>query len=136
MLSACAFPNVKTLLPILQAQVKQETTLMTDEARQYKKIGQAFGSHQVVVHSRNEYVRGVAHTNTIEGFFSIFKRGMKGVYQHCKSNHLQRYLNEFDFRYNTKDISDLERANVALSGVIGKRLTYQGNSLIKQKNEI
>lgn len=117
--------NVKTLLPILQAQVKQETTLMTDEARQYKKIGQAFGGHQVVVHSRKEYVRGVAHTNTIEGFFSIFKRGMKGVYQHCKSNHLQRYLNEFDFRYNTKDIADLERSDKIVLGMIGKRLNYK-----------
>jgi len=116
--------NVKTLLPILQAQVKQETTLMTDEARQYKKIGQAFGNHQVVVHSRNEYVRGVAHTNTIEGFFSIFKRGMKGVYQHCKSNHLQRYLNEFDFRYNTKDNTDNERTALLLERAVGKRLTY------------
>jgi transposase-like protein len=117
--------NVKTLLPILQNCVKQETTLMTDEAKQYIKIGKEFKEHGVVVHSRKEYVRGSVHTNTIEGFFSIFKRGMKGVYQHCKNNHLQRYLCEFDFRYNTKDNTDSERADVVLASVRGKRLTYR-----------
>ena len=75
-----------------------------------------------------EYVRGNSHTNTIEGFFSIFKRGMKGVYQHCKSNHLQRYLYEFDFRYNTKDIADIERVSNIVAGFIGKRLTYKTSS--------
>lgn len=86
--------NVKTLLPILKNEVKQETILMTDEAKQYVKIGKEFNDHGAVVHSRKEYVRGTVHSNTIEGFFSIFKRGMKGVYQHCKSNHLKRYLCE------------------------------------------
>ena len=118
------FTNVKTLMPIIEKQVKQETTLMTDEARQYIKIGKSFKDHQVVVHSHKEYVRGNFHTNTIEGFFSIFKRGMKGVYQHCKSNHLHRYLSEFDFRYNNKDVSDVERADNILKGFVGKRLTY------------
>jgi hypothetical protein len=70
-------------------------------------------------------VRGNTHTNTIEGFFSIFKRGMKGVYQHCKSNHLQRYLYEFDFRYNTKEMSDIDRTGLLLGQAIGKRLTYK-----------
>ena len=119
------FTNVKTLLPILQNSVRQETTLMTDEAKQYHRIGKAFKDHQVVVHSKKEYVRGNTHTNTIEGFFSIFKRGMKGVYQHCKSNHLQRYLYEFDFRYNTKDNTDIERTALLLGQAIGKRLTYK-----------
>jgi len=118
------FVNVKTLMPILQNQVKQETILMTDEAKQYIKIGKEFKQHDVVVHSKKEYVRGNSHTNTIEGFFSIFKRGMKGVYQHCKSNHLQRYLYEFDFRYNTKDVVDVERADSIIEGFVGKRLTY------------
>jgi transposase-like protein len=117
--------NVKTLLPILQGAVKQETILMTDEARQYVKIGKEFKDHGVVVHSRKEYVRGSVHTNTIEVFFSIFKRGMKGVYQHCKSNHLKRYLCEFDFRYNTKDIEDSQRADNIVLGFIGKRLMYR-----------
>jgi len=121
--------NVKTLLPILQSAVKQETTLMTDEARQYIKIGKEFKDQGVVVHSRKEYVRGSVHTNTIEGFFSFFKRGMKGVYQHCKSNHLKRYLCEFDFRYNTKEITDSERAEAVLAGVMGKRLTYRISSM-------
>lgn len=71
-----------------------------------------------------EYVRGDIHTNTIEGFFSIFKRGMKGIYQHCKSTHLKRYLCEFDFRYNGRDLTDSERTILALQGIKGKRLTY------------
>lgn len=69
----------------------------------------------------------IVHTNTIEGFFSIFKRGMKGVYQHCKSNHLKRYLYEFDFRYNTKDVEDSERTVDIIAGVIGKRLMYKAS---------
>lgn len=117
--------NVKTLLPILQNCMKQETTLMTDEARQYIKIDKEFKEHGVVVHSRKEYVQGSFHTNTIERFFSIFKRGMKGAYQHCKNNHLQQYLYEFDFRYNAKNIDDSQRADNIILGVIGKRLTYR-----------
>jgi hypothetical protein len=74
----------------------------------------------VVVHSRKEYVRGSVYTNTIEGFFSIFKRGMKGVYQHCKNNHLKRYLCKFDLRYNAKNNTDSERADMVLAGVHGK----------------
>lgn len=118
------FVNVKTLLPILQKSVKPETTLITDEAKQYVRIGKEFKQHEVVVHSAKEYVRGNVHSNTIEGFFSIFKRGMKGVYQHCKNTHLQRYLREFDFRYNTKDVSDNERMGLLLGQAVGKRLTY------------
>jgi len=118
------FTDSKTLMPILQKEVKPETTLMTDEAKQYIKIGKNFKDHQVVVHSKKEYVRGSAHTNTIEGFFSIFKRGMKGIYQHCKGHHLHRYLAEFDYRYNSKDISDLQRSDNVLKGFVGKRLTY------------
>lgn len=117
--------NAKTLLPILKENVAKETTIITDEARQYSKVGNEFKKHDFVVHSAKEYVRGNVHTNTIEGFFSIFKRGMKGVYQHCKSNHLQRYLNEFDFRYNTKDVNDIDRAGVLLEMTRGKRLTYK-----------
>lgn len=125
-------PNVKadTLKPIIMKQLHQATALMTDEASQYKKIGQEFKSHEVVRHSLDEYVRGDAHTNTIEGYFSIFKRGMKGIYQHCSEQHLKRYLCEFDFRYNERGIEDSMRTNVALSGAVGKRLLYRDSSKV------
>lgn len=120
--------NANTLRPILNAQIAAESRLMTDEARVYIPLGKAFASHDVLNHSIGEYVRGDAHTNTIEGYFSIFKRGMKGVYQHCNERHLKRYLAEFDFRYNEREalgVNDLERAEMALIGIKGKRLTYR-----------
>lgn len=98
--------------------------MMTDEARVYYPLCRNYMSHEVVQHSIGEYVRGGVHTNTIEGYFSIFKRGMKGVYQHCSKKHLKRYLAEFDFRYNERGLSDSERAESALKGISGKRLTY------------
>lgn len=103
-------------------------TLCTDDATWYKPIGKAFGKHETVNHSAGEYVRGSAHTNTVEGFFSIFKRGMKGVYQHCGEQHLQRYLHEFDFRYSNRialGVDDCERTTRAIKGASGKRLTYR-----------
>jgi hypothetical protein len=102
--------------------------VMTDEAAWYKTLGTMFASHQAVEHSVDEYVRGLVHTNTVEGYYSIFKRGMKGVYQHCKEKHLHRYLAEFDFRYSNRvalGIDDVARADRALKGIVGKRLTYQ-----------
>ncbi|HEY1723601.1 MAG TPA: IS1595 family transposase [Magnetospirillaceae bacterium] len=105
----------------------EKSTLMTDEANHYKLIGKDFASHQTVNHSRKEYARGAATTNTVEGFFSIFKRGMKGVYQHCSEQHLHRYLAEFDFRYSNRialEIDDYMRAERAIKGAEGKRLTY------------
>jgi hypothetical protein len=90
--------------------------------------GREFAGHGTVTHSEKEWKRGEAHTNTIEGFFSVFKRGMKGVYQHCGEQHLQRYLNEFDFRYNNRaslGVNDNDRAEAALAGARGKRLTYR-----------
>jgi transposase-like protein len=108
--------------------IDRKSALMTDESNIYKWVGTVYASHESVNHSREEWVRGLAHTNTIEGFFSIFKRGMKGVYQHCSEKHLHRYLAEFDFRYNTRSavgIEDAERAERALKGVAGKRLTYR-----------
>jgi len=89
--------------------------------------GYAFASHETVNHGKEEYVRGDAHTNTIEGYFSVFKRGMKGIYQHCSEQHLQRYLNEFDFRYSNRaalGVDDLLRTMRAIKGAQGKRLTY------------
>lgn len=115
-------PAVKT---ILKKNAYRKSVLNTDESPLYKKIGGSFERHETVKHSNDEYVRGDAYTNTIEGYFSIFKRGMKGVYQHCGEQHLQRYLNEFDFRYNNRKIDDAERSAVALKGIEGKRLTYR-----------
>ena len=107
---------------------------MTDEANRYSKLGREFAKHDAVDHSREEYgytdrESGVKiNTNTVEGYYSIFKRGMKGVYQHCQEKHLHRYLAEFDFRYSNRvrlGINDVERAERALTGIVGKRLTYQ-----------
>jgi hypothetical protein len=87
-----------------------------------------FIDHQSVNHSKGEYTRGDAHTNTVEGVFSVFKRGMVGTYQHCGEQHLQRYLNEFDFRYSNREklgVNDAMRAEIALTGIQGKRLTYR-----------
>jgi transposase-like protein len=112
---------------VVNANLAKESALMTDEANWYKAVGKEFASHETVVHSKDEYVRGNVHTNTVEGFYSIFKRGMKGVYQHCSEKHLHRYLAEFDFRYSNRvalGVNDEARANRALIGVTGKRLTY------------
>jgi len=112
----------------LKENVSPEARLATDEARMYRKIAKQYAEHMVVNHSQDEYVRGEASTNTIEGYFSIFKRGMNGVYQHCDSQHLHRYLAEFDFRYNHRvalGCDDTERMEEALAGIGGKRLTYR-----------
>lgn len=116
------------IFPIVRDNVAREARLMTDEAGHYKWIGKTFASHETVNHSAEEYVRGEAHTNTAEGFFSIFKRGMKGVYQHCREQHLHRYLAEFDFRYNHRvalGVNDSERAMKVLAGGKGKRIYYR-----------
>ncbi len=106
--------------------LRNDTHLMTDESNIYKDVGREFVSHESVNHSIKEYGRGLVHTNTIEGFFSIFKRGMKGVYQHCGEQHLHRYLAEFDFRYSHRAIDDKDRALRAVKGIEGKRLMYKG----------
>jgi hypothetical protein len=94
----------------------------------YRAIGRRFASHEAVDHSKEEWVRGDAHTQTVEGFFSIFKRGMVGIYQHCSERHLHRYLAEFDFRYSNRiklGVDDTERTRRAIKGAGGKRLTYR-----------
>lgn len=118
-----------TLEPILFTQMSRKSYLMTDEASVYKSSGKEFSGHGTVNHSINEYVRhgGFMHTNTVEGYFSIFKRGIAGVYQHCSQQHLKRYLCEFDFRYNERGVTDHERTEKALGGIKGKRLTYHGS---------
>lgn len=120
------------LAPILQKNIAREATLMTDEASYYKPFARDFALHEFVSHKQKEYVRGAGiHTNTVEGYFSVFKRGMKGVYQHCNERHLHRYLAEFDFRYNNRialGVNDQARATTALRGIVGKRLTYRDSS--------
>lgn len=116
----------KTLKPILRTQIERSSMLMTDEAAVYEKVGREFTNHGTVNHSIKEYVRGAFwHTNTVENYFSILKRGIIGVYHHVSSAHLKRYVGEFDFRYNNRKATDWERTNTALKGIEGKRLTYR-----------
>lgn len=117
------------IMPVVYANIDRETYVLTDESAVYRHVelhGDFLG-HGRVNHKAGEYVRGRIHTNTIEGYFSIFKRGMKGVYQHCREKHLHRYLAEFDFRYSHREangFNDFDRSQQALRGLIGKRLTY------------
>ncbi|HUY68243.1 MAG TPA: IS1595 family transposase [Alphaproteobacteria bacterium] len=117
--------NSETVKAILKKNADKDSVFNTDEFHLYDKLGKQFVRHDRVKHSDGEYVRGEAYTNTIEGYFSIFKRGMRGVYQHCGEQHLQRYLAEFDFRYNHRKIADDIRAAAALKNIEGKRLTYR-----------
>jgi transposase-like protein len=117
-----------TLKPIIVDAIAKDSHFRTDESGVYWEVGEQFASHQTVTHSINEYVRGDAHTNTVEGYFSIFKRGICGVYHHVSQEHLKRYLCEFDFRYNYRvalGYTDRERATIALKGIVGKRLTFR-----------
>lgn len=117
-----------TLRPIIVTVASRKSHLRTDESGVYWAVGEEFKSHQTVNHSAEEYVRGDAHTNTAEGFFSIFKRGVTGTYHHISEGHLHRYLAEFDFRYNYRvklGFDDTERARLAIRGAAGKRLTYR-----------
>lgn len=116
--------DLHSVREILKKNVCEKSTLYTDESRLYTQTGQEFASHEKVKHTAGEYWRNGVTTNNVENFFSVFKRGMKGVYQNCSERHLQRYLSEFDFRYNTRDLDDDERATLALKGAEGKRLTY------------
>ena len=118
--------NAKTLRPILVTQIDRASFLMTDESNVYTKTGREFSGHGTVNHSIKEYVRGkFFHSNTVENYFSILKRGITGNYQWVSAKHLKRYLGEFDFRYNTRHVTDFERAAIAAKGIQGKRLTYR-----------
>jgi hypothetical protein len=122
------FLTANAVRNVLVTNVDRKSDLMTDTANVYTKVGTEFASHDTVNHSLNERARGLVHTNTIEGFFSIFKRGMKGVYQHCGEQHLHRYLAEFDFRYSHRvklGYNDKDRAIKIMEGIEGKRLTYR-----------
>lgn len=123
--------KAETLMPLVIANVHREARIMTDEHSGYRDVKRFFADHGTTSHGRGEYVnledRSI-HSNTVEGYFSIFKRGMKGVYQHCAEHHLHRYLAEFDFRYTNRvacGVDDKDRASIALAGIVGKRLTYQ-----------
>jgi transposase-like protein len=131
---------IADFMPIIRANVNKETRINTDEAKHYYDLSKEFAGHDTVTHSADEYVRytnvrsfpqGQPYkitTNTVEGYYSIFKRGMKGVYQHCAEKHLHRYLSEFDFRYSNRvrfGIDDVERTALAVKGIVGKRLTYR-----------
>jgi len=120
------FLDHRAAVSVIRQHVHKDTRLVTDTAARYKMPPVA--SHEAVDHSKFEWVRGDVHTNTLEGFFSVLKRGLVGVYQHVDSKHLDRYLAEFDFRQNTRaklKINDEQRVDIALKGFAGKRLTYQ-----------
>ena len=127
-----ATATVNEVAPIVRANVSKEAHLMTDQAMIYKKLGSEFARHDTVNHQEDEYVRRegdkIITTNTIESYFSVFKRGMGGTYQHCAEKHLHRYLAEFDFRHNNRialGVNDGERAYQLAKGIVGKRLTYR-----------
>jgi len=109
----------------IREHVDRDADIFTDELAAYQGLRREFGDHQVVTHSRNEYARGDVHTNTVEGYFSLLKRGITGIYHHVGRKHLHRYLNEFDFRYNGRYVTDGERMVRAIKGAEGRRLMYR-----------
>jgi transposase-like protein len=131
--------DAQTLRPVLRAHIDKQSYLMTDEATVYLPIGKDFSGHGAVNHSIEEYVRGsFYHTNTVENYFSILKRGITGVYHHVSQQHLKRYLGEFDFRYNERSglgVNDDERMAKAAKGISGKRLTYRRTRRAEETEE-
>jgi transposase-like protein len=129
--------NSRHLNALLRKQVSKKSYLMTDESNIYSKPGKQFTRHQTVNHSIEEYVRGDAHVNNAENYFSILKRGIIGVYHHVSHEHLPMYLAEFDFRYNNRTklgVNDYERAELAAKGIVGKRLTYRRPAGARQES--
>lgn len=123
-----AVADQATVCGLVRENVARESHIHTDESKLYNKALMDVRRHKTVQHTANEYVRGDVTTNTVEGYFSIFKRGMRGVYQHCSEKHLHRYLAEFDFRYNNRvglGVDDGTRAETLAAGIVGKRLTYR-----------
>lgn len=120
--------KASTIAPLIYKNLAREARLVTDDAHYYAGAGEQQPSHKTVRHSLGEYVDGEIHTNTIESYFSVFKRGMKGTYQHCGEQHLHRYLAEFDYRYNNRTalgVDDATRMEKSVQGIVGKRLTYR-----------
>lgn len=123
-----ALADQVTVTKIVRENVARESRLHTDESRLYNKTAALVASHESINHGAKEYARGDVTTNTVESYFSLFKRGMRGTYQHCSEKHLHRYLAEFDFRYNNRialGVADTERAENLAKGIVGKRLTYR-----------
>ena len=118
----------ENLKEIIRQNVGNGATIMTDDFMSYRGLGKEFASHEVINHGKKEHVRGNVHTNKVESYFSILKRGIIGVYHHVGKQHLHRYLSEFDFRYNERKIDDAERSMLALCGIEGKRLMYRDSS--------
>ena len=121
--------SAKNIREFAVQNADRKSRLHTDESNLYPAFGSEFAKHETVNHSAKEYARGDVTTNSVEGFFGVLKRGMKGIYQHCGEQHFQRYLNEFAFRYNTRitlGVNDTQRAAIAAQGAFGKRLTYRG----------
>lgn len=126
-----------TVEKIVLENVDPQSRLHTDESRLYTRAGKRFAAHETVKHTAGEYVRGDVHNNSAEGFFSVFKRGMTGVYQHCDEKHLHRYVSEFEFRFNTRTklgFTDTQRAERAIEGAEGKRLTYRRTNEVEQQS--
>jgi transposase-like protein len=122
--------TAENLKPILREHISQEARLNTDESNLYRFAKSRFAGHDVVNHSKYEYSRRetdgrLTTTNTVEGFFSLLKRGVYGTFHHVGKQHLHRYLSEFDFRYNSRETTDGERALLAIKGVTGKRIMYR-----------
>ena len=120
--------SLRAAQQFLAENIEREANVVTDTAGQYDGLWFDFPKHEMVNHKADEWKRGDAHTNTVENYFSIFKRGMKGVYQHCSEKHLHRYLAEYDFRYSNRSklgVEDELRTERALLGVRGRRLTYR-----------
>ncbi|MFC4290974.1 IS1595 family transposase [Sphingorhabdus arenilitoris] len=119
--------NAKNVRALITTNVQRDAHLMTDESPIYTRLGKEYGAHYSVNHSAKQFTKhgGYGHSNTTENFFSIFKRGVIGTYHHMSEAHLGRYCKEFDFRYNTREMTDTERAAVAIKGMEGKRLTYR-----------
>jgi transposase-like protein len=120
--------NAKNLRSVLVGQIDASSHLMTDSHRAYPKIGENFAAHSMVNHTIDEYVRGDVSTNTVESYFAILKRGVVGTFHHVSSQHLKRYVGEFDYRYNTRvalGYTDFDRFTASVPGIVGKRLTYR-----------
>lgn len=116
--------NRETLQGLLKKNVDPKTRIMTDELNLYVGVDKHFASHETVLHKQHQYAKGDVSTNTVEGFFGLLKRGIKGVYHHVSRKHLHRYLAEFTFRYNLRRVSDSARTKKAIAGLEGKRLKY------------
>jgi transposase-like protein len=122
--------KAKTLQGIIRSEVEGEAHIMTDQHHSYWGLDKQFASHETVDHTRGEYVRGIVHVNFSESYFSLLKRGIFGAFHHISAQHMQRYLEEFDFRWNRRQMTDFERLVDAVAGTEGTRLYYRAPSFL------